>query len=151
MLNTRFFQKHILFCKGVKILLDTLLLRNDISIHQHSYWNPIEDFQLSHDTYPHWSFFCIEEGEMEYKFLETAGIARFGDIIVCPPHYPLFRKVVKPLKFHFLQVSSEVDMNNFLRMNVYTLQNLERLKSTYNFFARLAFSEDKYSKQVKAH
>ncbi|RTQ88943.1 AraC family transcriptional regulator [Lysinibacillus telephonicus] len=150
-MNTRFFQKHILFCKGVKILIDELLKKNSFSIHQHSYWNPIEEFQLSHDTYPHWSFFCIEEGEMEYKYLDTTGIAKFGDIIVCPPQYPLFRRAVSPLKFHFFQASADSDMKNYFRVGVNTLQNLERLKSTYNFFAKLSFSEDEYSKQVKAH
>ena len=146
------FSKNIyFFAREWKDLIDNLLLRNDITIHQHSYWNPIEEFQLSHDTYPHWSLFCIEEGEMEYKLPETTGIARFGDIIICPPLYPLFRRVEKPLKFHFLQVSAEVDLNHFLQIGMYTLQNLDRLKSTYNFFAKLAFSEDKYSKQVKAH
>ncbi len=132
-------------------MINKLLKKNSFSIHQHSYWNPIEEFQLSHDTYPHWSFFCIEEGEMEYKYLEATGIVKFGDIIVCPPGYPLFRKVIAPLKFHFFQVSSEIDMKKFFRVGVNTLENLERLKSTYNYFAKLAFLEDEYSKQVKAH
>ncbi|MEG0258393.1 MAG: AraC family transcriptional regulator [Lysinibacillus sp.] len=132
-------------------MIETLVATNTIHVHQHSYWNPIEAFELSHDTYPHWSLFFIEEGEMEYKYYETIGIAKFGDIIVCPPGYPLFRKVVKRMKFHFFQISSETATEAFLQLGVYSLKNLERLHSTYSFFSKLTFSEDAHSKQIKAH
>lgn len=130
---------------------EILFANNTISIQQHSYWNPIEEFQLSYDTYPHWSFFFIEEGEMAFGYLEKSGIAKFGDIIVCPPRYPLFRKVVQPLKFHFFQASADIEITKFLRLGVYSLQNLDRLNTTYRFFSKLAFLEDEYSKQIKAH
>lgn len=120
-------------------------------IHQHSYWNPISDFLLPEDTYPNWSIFCINEGEMEYQFPHEQGVATVGDFIVCPPNIPMKRKVKKELKFHFFQfeyLSSESVPLHAGKMN---LQDEHRLISNYKILERLAFNESSLANTQKIY
>ena len=123
----------------------------DLKIHQHSYWNPIIQFQLSEDTYPHWNIFCIEDGIFEFQVMDQRGEAQFGDIIFCPPNIPLKRKAVTPLKFHFLRFSFQNIENYALPIGKIKIHDHERLSSTYSHLRSLAFNETELSNKWKAH
>ncbi|MED0685372.1 AraC family transcriptional regulator [Anoxybacillus ayderensis] len=122
-----------------------------MEIHQHSYWNPIIQFQLSEDTYPHWNLFCIEEGVFEYEVMGQKGEAQFGEIIFCPPHIPLKRKAVTPLKFHFLRFSFRDIEQYELPVGKIKILDTERLSSTYSHLRSMAFNETELSNRWKAH
>ncbi|RZI50290.1 AraC family transcriptional regulator [Aeribacillus pallidus] len=123
----------------------------EMKIHQHSYWNPIIQFQLSEDTYPHWNIFCIEEGIFEYQVMDQKGEAQFGDIIFCPPNIPLKRKAITPLKFHFLRFSFKNIEHYHLPIGKIKILDTDRLSSTYTHLRSMAFNETKLSKRWKAH
>jgi len=122
-----------------------------MEIHQHSYWNPLIQFQLSEDTYPHWNVFCIEEGIFEYQVMEKKGEAQFGEIIFCPPNIPLKRKAITPLKFHFLRFSFKNIEQYHLPIGKIKINDIERLSSTYAHLRSMAFNETDASNRWKAH
>ncbi|MBY6037178.1 AraC family transcriptional regulator [Fictibacillus nanhaiensis] len=124
---------------------------NDIQIKQHSYWDHIEDFILSEDTYPHYSIFCIMNGTFDYKVLGESGQAEPGDIILCPPHIPLKRKAVTPLKFHFFQFTYRGLSGEQLPVGLLQFKDTERLMSTYERLKDIAFNESEHSNHWKAH
>ncbi|WP_041638265.1 helix-turn-helix domain-containing protein [Anoxybacillus flavithermus] len=128
-----------------------LSMITDLEIHQHSYWNPIIQFQLSEDTYPHWNIFCIEEGIFEYQVMGQKEEAQFGEIIFCPPNIPLKRRAVTPLKFHFLRFSFKNIEQYRLPIGKIKILDIERLSSTYSHFRSMAFNETELSNKWKAH
>ncbi|QPR67114.1 helix-turn-helix transcriptional regulator [Lysinibacillus macroides] len=130
-------------------MLQLLIQNTWIKVHQHSYWNSIEAFLLDYDTYPYWSFFIVSEGVLGYEFTTAKGLAQFGDIIVCPPQFPLKRKVVERLKFHFFQV--ELSEMVKLQAGIYKIMDLERLGSTLKTFENYAFQQDDQTNQLKSH
>ncbi|WP_342513383.1 AraC family transcriptional regulator [Sporosarcina sp. FSL K6-1522] len=120
-------------------------------IQQHSYWNPISHFLLPEDTYPNWSVFCINEGEMEYAFPHEQGVATFGDFVICPPNMPMRRKVKKQLKFHFFQFEFLSSENTAMYTGKIQLQDEHRLHSNYKILERLAFNETTSANDQKVY
>ncbi|WP_018924594.1 helix-turn-helix domain-containing protein [Salsuginibacillus kocurii] len=121
-----------------------------MSIHQHSYWNPVHSFVLSEDTYPHWNVFCIEDGMMEYQVGEETGQAEFPDLVFCPPDFPLQRKAVTPVTFHFFQFSVPVK-DKTLPIGKIHYPDKERLASAYEHFRGMAYEEQADSNKWKAY
>lgn len=124
---------------------------SSVEIEQHSYWNPISRFILSEDTYPNWSIFCIEEGILGYKIFGQKGIAKFGDIIFCPPHIPLKREVIEELKFHFLQFTFKDIQKSKLPVGKVQIKDRTRLQSTYSQLQSVAFNEAVIVNKWKGH
>lgn len=122
-----------------------------VEIRQHSYWNPISKFLLSEDTYPNWSIFCVEEGSLGYQVMGEKGEARFGDIVFCPPHIPLRRKVIEELKFHFLQFTFEGIDKSKIPIGKIQLKDRKRLESTYSQLQAVAYNETFISNNWKGH
>ncbi|WP_225218884.1 helix-turn-helix domain-containing protein [Fictibacillus norfolkensis] len=124
---------------------------HDIEIQQHSYWDHIEEFILSEDTYPHYSVFCIMDGTFDYKVLGESGQAEFGDIILCPPNIPLKRKAFTPLQFHFFQFSFKGLDEEHMPVGLLKLKDEVRLSTTYERLINIAFDESVQSNKWKAH
>lgn len=132
--------------------MSDLSITNQVDIHQHTYWNPINHFLLAEDTYPNWNVFCIEDGIFEYQVVDQKGKASFGDIIICPPHLPLRRKAVSPLKFHFLRFSFNEDAENkSLPIGKINIKDERRVSSTYSYLRTMAYSESPLHNEWKAH
>ncbi|WP_408008137.1 helix-turn-helix domain-containing protein [Pseudalkalibacillus sp. A8] len=124
---------------------------HDIEIKQHSYWDHIEQFILSEDTYPHYSIFCIINGTFDYKLLGESGQAELGDVILCPPNIPLKRKAITPLQFHFFQFIYKGLEEEQMPVGLLTFKDKERLMSTYERLKDIAFDESGHSNKWKAH
>jgi AraC family transcriptional regulator len=122
-----------------------------IEIKQHSYWEHIEQFLLSEDTYPFYSIFCIINGTFDYKVLGQSGRAEFGDIILCPPHIPLKRKAITPLHFHFFQFSYKGLEEDQMPVGKLSFGDKERLSPTYERLIDIAFDESNRSNKWKSH
>lgn len=60
-------------------------------------------FMLSEDTYDNWVILAADEGRFEYRLGKENGIAKFGDIILCPPGVPLERRALEQLSFLFIE------------------------------------------------
>lgn len=124
---------------------------HDIEIKQHSYWDHIEQFILSEDTYPNYNIFCIIKGTFHYKVLGQSGQAEFGDVILCPPNIPLKRRALTPLQFHFFQFSYKGIQEEQMPVGLLKLKEKDRLISTYERLKDIAFNESLHSKKWKAH
>lgn len=61
----------------------------------------VTSFQFSEATYEHWAFLTCIGGEFQYRVGDDEGIARMGELVLCPPGLALHRKVLKPLSFHW--------------------------------------------------
>jgi AraC family transcriptional regulator len=71
-------------------------------ITDYTYWKRKTQFLLETDQYPEWTMFALEEGSFSFEIETSHDIARFGDIVICPPQVPMTRHVLEPLTFHFI-------------------------------------------------
>lgn len=120
-----------------------------VVIHQHTYWDHLGKFLLEQDTYPHWSVFCIESGELAYEVLNEKGTGEKGDLIFCPPGIPMKRQALSMLNFHFFQF--ELPQEEHLEAGKVSLKDLERVMSDYLYLKRYAFEQNEESKKIKEH
>ncbi|KGX90610.1 helix-turn-helix domain-containing protein [Pontibacillus marinus] len=119
-----------------------------ITIHQHTYWNPLEYFSLSQDIYEEWSVFCIEEGTLHYQLGDEKGTASFGDILICPPNIPMNRYTEGSLKFHFIRFTPPDSFQ--MLPGIIPIKNKDRLRTTYEYLQRFAFLETSHINEFKA-
>lgn len=87
----------------------------------------------------------------DYKVLGQSGQAKFGDILLCPPHIPLKRKAITPLQFHFFQFSYKGFEEKQMPVGKLSLRDKDRLSSTYERLKDIAFDESSHSNKWKAH
>ncbi|WP_138752248.1 helix-turn-helix domain-containing protein [Paenibacillus sinopodophylli] len=81
----------------------TLLSSNLFPIlSHHNFWDSKSQFQLNVDTYDLWVLFAVESGSFSYRIAEVEGMARMGDVVVCPPGFPFHRSVIDAVSFHFI-------------------------------------------------
>lgn len=68
------------------------------------YYSPDKkDFLLPDDQYEHWVILAADDGSFRYRVGEEENIAKFGDIIICPPGFTLHRIALEPLSFLFIE------------------------------------------------
>lgn len=114
------------------------------------YWERISQFQLTEDTYPSWVLFAVTEGSFHYRIGKDQGIARFGDIVLCPPQTVFKRRVIETLSFHFFRFNwSDADNEPFISLAAsckLTVRDLNRLASNFDVLGRLNASSYRPSK-----
>jgi AraC family transcriptional regulator len=100
------------------------------------FWKHKPAFELSQDSYPEWVLFAVVEGSFAFRIEESSGEASFGDLVLCPPHVPFFRKVIEPLSFHFYrfdwQISDTQDVTPPPGGKI-SIRDHARLSSTYYY------------------
>ncbi|MGG1638382.1 helix-turn-helix domain-containing protein [Paenibacillus sp. NRS-1760] len=68
----------------------------------YNYWQNIDRFQLSVDTYSNWVMFIPESGRFSFQIEGQEGESSFGSIVICPPHIAFHRETLEKLTFHFI-------------------------------------------------
>ncbi|WP_167746996.1 AraC family transcriptional regulator [Cohnella luojiensis] len=108
----------------------------------HTHWINKEKFLYDVDTYASWTLFVVEEGSFSYRIRESEGEARFGDLVLCPPHTAFHRKVTSSLTFHFYQFDWDRDETSY---GLIKLKDTGRLSSNLDYLKRVSTDEDKAS------
>lgn len=78
-----------------------------VTLHSHLVHRNKQRFLLETDQYDTWVMFALEEGSFYYEIADKRGLAKAGDIVVCPAHTLFRRKVVSTLMLHFILFSWE--------------------------------------------
>ena len=69
-----------------------------------------EEFSLSLDTYDTWCILLPRTGSFAFAITGGAeGVARFGDIVVCPPGQTLRRRMLRPASFFHARFDTELE------------------------------------------
>ena len=66
-------------------------------------------FQRDKDKSEKWVLFIVEKGSFYYNINNKSGIAKVGDMVVCPPNCMLHREVVSTLTIHHVILSWETE------------------------------------------
>lgn len=93
----------------------------------HIFWQEKLQFQLAEDTYEDWVMFVVEQGSFRYRINDEDNIARFGDVVICPPYTRFHRETITPLTFHFVvfSLSNDDGKSEFSTMPVGKVSILE--------------------------
>lgn len=95
-------------------------------------------FMLSEDTYDNWVMLAADEGSFAYQIGEESGVAKFGDIIFCPPGIKLQRRALSSLSFLFIEFGwkdSAGDLQSTavaLPCGKFSFHRIDRLASIYS-------------------
>jgi AraC-like DNA-binding protein len=69
-----------------------------------------EHFSLSSDTYATWCLLMPRTGSFAFEVSGgPRGVAKFGDIVVCPPGETLRRRMLRPTSFFHARFSTELE------------------------------------------
>jgi AraC family transcriptional regulator len=71
--------------------------------------SPRPQFALSSDTYSTWCLLLPITGSFDFAVGDVHGIARFGDIVVCPPGGTLERRMRTPTAFFHARFTTELE------------------------------------------
>lgn len=122
-----------------------------LKVLSHVYWHQKKEFMFERDDYACWTLFAVEEGSFFYEIGDEKGEARFGDLVLCPPHTVFRRKTLEPLTFHFLQFIGETHFGNDANwQGKLSLTDMPRLSSNYRYLRTLQ-GWDEESTQHKLH
>lgn len=69
-----------------------------------------EEFSLSFDTYDTWCILLPRTGSFAFEISgRSAGEAKFGDIVACPPGATLRRRMLRPTSFFHARFDAELE------------------------------------------
>jgi AraC-like DNA-binding protein len=103
------------------------------------YYSPVlRPFLMSEDTYDNWVILAAssEESEFRYRLGDEEGIAKYGDIVLCPPGSTLHREADKPLSFLFMEFEwnrrdgKPLDTDMPIQTGKITFHRINRFSST---------------------
>ncbi|MDF2723881.1 MAG: AraC family transcriptional regulator [Paenibacillus sp.] len=103
----------------------------------YSYFLNREKFTYFEETYTDWTVFAIENGSFHYDLNGSTGTASFGDLLFCPPGFPVRRVVISPLTFHFMHFhwengeGVEVDATEVIPQGKISILHTQRLSFNY--------------------
>ena len=97
-------------------------------------------FSLSFDTYDNWCLLLPRTGSFTYEVGDVRGVARFGDIVVCPPGGTLHRRMTSPTSFFHARFSTDL----VPPAGCSRVQDLARLRTNLSML-------DSHSEPVVAH
>lgn len=106
----------------------------------HVYWHEKEQFLFEQDIYENWTMFLVESGQFAFTIGDREGEAAFGDLVVCPPGIPFYRRTMMPLTFHFVQFKWEIEpsKNDTLEWTgKMKIADTDRLASTYRYMRNI--------------
>lgn len=66
-------------------------------------------FSLSFDSYDDWCLLLPVTGSFDFEVGDARGVARFGDIVVCPPDGTLRRRMRTPTAFFHARFTTELE------------------------------------------
>lgn len=111
------------------------------------YWHKKAHFLVDSDIYNTWTLFAVCDGCFDFKIGSLQGSAANGDLVLCPPGTPFWRKAVRPLSFfviHFRWISPEregrIEDESMLRLlprGKITLRDGRRITSSYHYLLHL--------------
>ena len=110
---------------------------SDIQFTFCTYFNKIDRFRYKYESYQEYVAFCVKEGAFACKIgmEEKEWIVSAGEIIICPPNQPFYRRIIQPIglcmiKFRMdganLSVGKPIKISNILRWN----EDLFQLKNS---------------------
>lgn len=92
-----------------------------------TYFKSIQRFVYEQETYEDCVAFCVKQGSFSYQIgEEKENVLSEGEIVICPPQQPFFRKIIRPseicmIKFKTrepLHISGKkIRVSNMLRFN----------------------------------
>ncbi|MFD7155620.1 helix-turn-helix domain-containing protein [Kribbella sp. NPDC059898] len=69
-----------------------------------------EEFSLAVDTYETWSLLLPRSGAFAYEVTGVPrGVAKFGDIVICPPGGALWRRMLRPTAVFHARFSTKLE------------------------------------------
>lgn len=121
-------------------------------VQQFVFWNQKTDFLLSSDIDAYWIAYIIEEGSCEFRIGDSEGVAKTGDILICPPYTIFERKIIDPLSFYFFRFSLKNDLfdNNHLCAS-FSIKQKNRLSSTNEMLQKIQFDDSPQLKSFRNH
>lgn len=113
----------------------------NLMIDQYVYWEKKEHFLLDKDSDSQWIVYIIEDGSCEFFIEEHSGIARKGDVLICPPYQMFHREIRERLTFHFFRFSFAEDDAAFAAKLSYPvdIKNKKRVLSTAVLLKEMAY------------
>lgn len=101
-----------------------------------------KEFLLEEDVYEGWVILAVESGRFQFSLEEETAVlkepvyneAGFGDLVICPPHVVLTRKVLEPVSFHFI----EFTMDGEYAKGKVLIRDFQRLSSTFSYLRQIA-------------
>ena len=107
----------------------------DIKLTFCTYFKDIRRFVYEQETYDDFVAFCVKRGAFSYQIgNEKQAVVGEGEIVICPPHNPFYRKIIQPtelcmIKFRTAEPANlfgkKIRVSNLLRFN----ENLSKLES----------------------
>jgi AraC-like DNA-binding protein len=82
-------------------------------------------FTLTSDTYEEWCLLLPRSGSFRYELAVGRGVARFGDVVICPPGGTLWRQMQTPTSFFHARFSTGLE----LPAGCTRVQELDRLRA----------------------
>ncbi|WP_054023812.1 helix-turn-helix transcriptional regulator [Bacillus sp. FJAT-28004] len=121
----------------------------------YNYWQSIDRFQLSVDTYANWVMFIPESGRFSFRIANQEGESGFGRIVICPPHIAFHRETLEALTFHFIMFHSN-EMNTNIHASEEScphgqliIGDPERLRSNLRLLRKLSGRSDQQAQLWK--
>ncbi|KAF1303561.1 helix-turn-helix domain-containing protein [Enterococcus sp. JM9B] len=113
----------------------------DLIIDQYVYWENKKSFLLNTDTDSQWIVYIIEDGSCKFMIDKHSGIARSGDVLVCPPYTKFDREIREDLTFHFFRFSFKNEHTSFSEQLNYPLEpaNIDRVLINATLLKRGAY------------
>lgn len=114
----------------------------------HYYWGEAKKrFIRESDAYGHWAMLAPEQGTFQYELEGRRGEVGSGQLLLCPPGVPLYRKVSSSaLSFHFVEFNPdslpEIVRQSPLPTGDISIENEERLLSDYAYLRKNSTHKD---------
>ena len=121
------------------------LVDNRLRLVYHFYWERKEEFKLPVDTYPVWVIFAVESGNFRYRIGMESGTIGQGEMVICPPGYPLQREAITPLSLHYIGFEFEKPFPPDLAIPNFKLHPLDgnRFASDFYYLRKFHFGNDR--------
>lgn len=103
-----------------------------------------KSFVFSEAAYNHWVLLAADDGSFQYRVAEEEGVAKFGEIVLCPPGTKLYRRAQNPLSFLFIEfdwTNSEKELKESSLMvspGKVSFRRIDRYSSTFSCIRELS-------------
>jgi len=107
-MNLLRFSIHEVIIKMDKIKMEAEMYLPDCTVRFCTFFRNKTKFDFSSETYEEYVLFCVESGEFICRIGDGAPMTvREGQIVLCPPHTPLAREMVRSSSFCMLKLLTE--------------------------------------------
>jgi AraC family transcriptional regulator len=113
------------------------------------YFERKEAFEVNFDTYPVWVLFALESGKFDYRIGSETGSVGSGEMIFCPPNCRFERKMIAPLRLHYIHFELAGGLQPELADQMPSLKSHptdgKRLASNFAYLRKLNLAIDQRS------